>query len=267
METLKQFGKNNGGYFGDTIDIKNILGEIRKIAKEHDWSEEIFFQKNDFDFVGLNRRGVESASVNKNIYISAGMHGDEPASPPAILELLKENKWPKDLNIWICPCLNPIGFTFNTRENEEKIDLNRDYKNPKTPEIQAHIKWLQNLPQFDTTLNLHEDWESPGFYILMPQEQDSIAAKIIERVEKIFPINKNLIIEGFDASNGVVSPKLNFEEREFWPEAFYLVRNKGGMHYTFEAGSDYPLKARVAALIEATKAAIEATFRVQFDKE
>ncbi len=99
------------------------------------------------------------------VYISTGIHGDEPAGPLAALQLLQEDCWPKDAALWMCPCLNPTGFPLNRRENAQGIDLNRDYRHLETAEVQAHTSWLQRQPAFDLTLCLHEDWESRGFYI------------------------------------------------------------------------------------------------------
>ena len=62
----------------------------------------------------------------------AGIHGDEPAGPLAALRLLQENNWPPNAEIFLLPCLNPVGFTLNKRENADGIDLNRDYRNPQS---------------------------------------------------------------------------------------------------------------------------------------
>jgi protein MpaA len=254
MERLNQ---NINGYRGEIIEIQKVLNDIEKAAEKNHWQIENFYQNGDFKFLALKRSGKKEG---KNVYLSAGIHGDEPAGPLAARRLLSENQWDPNLNLWFCPTLNPLGFTLNTRENERGVDLNRDYKNPKTPEVIAHIKWLNKQPQFDLSLDLHEDWESSGFYILEPQDQESVGRLIIKEVSKNFPINTNSTIEGFPANNGVVSPKLNFEDRPEWPEAFYLVKNKSrddGHHYTFEAASDYSLEARVEALKTAVRTAID----------
>ena len=68
----------------------------------------------------------------KRIYISTGIHGDEPAGPLAALELIQCDAWPADAAVWLCPCLNPAGFALNRREHPEGIDLNRDYRLPQS---------------------------------------------------------------------------------------------------------------------------------------
>ena len=46
------------------------------------------------------------------------------------------------------------------------------------------------------------------------------------------------------------------QERPLWPEALYLISHKSRQGYTLEAPSDFPLPARVAALVAAVNAAL-----------
>jgi hypothetical protein len=193
----------------------------------------------------------------RRLYISAGIHGDEPASPLAALALLRQNEWPDHLSIHFCPCLNPDGFDLNTRENPSGIDLNRQYRTPRAGETIAHIHWLKRQPRFDLALCLHEDWESSGFYVyeLNPDNQPSIAPTIIEAAERVCPVERSDIIEGWPANGGIIRPGANPEARPDWPEAFYLVMNKTRMSYTLESPSDYPPPVRTGVLVEAARAA------------
>src|SRR5204862_2637245 len=114
------------------------------------------------------RRFVDKArnpERESRIYMSTGIHGDEPAGPLALRQLLQQNQWPAEACLWLCPCLNPTGFPLNRRENAEGEDLNRDYRHLVTDEIRAHVAWLKRQPKFDVTPCLHEDWESTGFYL------------------------------------------------------------------------------------------------------
>ena len=101
----------------------------------------------------------------RTIYISSGIHGDEPAGPVALRRLIDEDRWPGDTELILCPCLNPTGLQAKTRENRHGIDLNRDYRDPKSEEVRAHMAWLNQLPRFDLSLVLHEDWEADGYYL------------------------------------------------------------------------------------------------------
>jgi hypothetical protein len=257
---MERLGKNHGGYHGETIDIRAVLHEVETAAQKHGWTSEIFHKSGEFKWLALYRepssRIPHSAS---RIYISTGIHGDEPAGPLAALRLLQENNWPPDAEIFFLPCLNPVGFTLNKRENGDGVDLNRDYRHPKSAEVLAHIAWLERQPKFDLYLCLHEDWESHGFYVYEqnPDNRPALAEKMVEAVGKVCPIDLSETIEGRPAKNGVIRPNIQPHERPDWPEAFYLIVNKSRQGCTLEAPSDFPLPVRVDALVAGANAALE----------
>ena len=254
---MDRLGKNLGKYLGETIDIRAVLENAQAAAKQHGWSSEVFYEHDGFKLFGLHREGRNRANP-KRMYLSTGIHGDEPAGPLAAVKLLQEDRWPKNLELWLCPCLNPVGFTLNTRANVRGLDLNRGYLNPVAEEIIAHIAWLERQLKFDLTMMLHEDWESHGFYLYEqnPERRPSFAEKIIEAVEKVCPIDRSEVIEGRPASGGIVRPNIDPRSRPDWPEAFYLITNKTRQSYTIEAPSDFPMPVRVNALVAAVNTVV-----------
>jgi murein peptide amidase A len=257
---VQKLGKNHGGYHGEKIDIRAVLRAIESAAKPRGWTSEIFHAAENFNWLAWHREPmIRSPKPEASIYISAGIHGDEPAGPLAVLKLLQENNWPENAEIFLLPCLNPVGFTRNTRENAAGFDLNRDYRHPKSAEVRAHIAWLERQPDFDFYLCLHEDWEAHGFYLYEqnPDAKPSLAEKIMAAVQKVCPIDLNEIIEGRSASGGIIRPQINPRDRPDWPEALYLISRKSRQGYTLEAPSDFPLATRVNALAAAVNAAIQ----------
>ena len=257
---VQKLGKNYGGYHGETIDLRAVLREVEIASQAHGWASEIFHEVGEFKWFALNRKPeIRSQNPESRIYISAGIHGDEPAGLLAALKLLQENNWSENTEIFLLPCLNPIGFMSNKRENADGIDLNRDYRHPKSAEARAHIAWLKRQPKFDLYLCLHEDWEAHGFYLYEqnPDAKPSLAERMISAVQKVCPIDLNEIIEGRAAHGGIVRPKIQPHERLDWPEAFYLITQKSRQGYTLEAPSDFPLATRVNALVAAVRAALD----------
>jgi murein peptide amidase A len=253
---VERLGKNHGGYHGETIDIRAVLRDVHAAAQISGWTSETFYQTADYKYPALRRTGLGSA---RRVYLSTGIHGDEPAGPMAMLRLLEENNWPLNLDLWLCPCLNPMGFRLNRRESAEGIDLNRDYRDPKSAEVRAHIAWLERQPEFDLYLCLHEDWESQGFYIYEqnPDARPSLAERIVSAVSEVCPIDLSETIEGRAAQDGIVRPNIQPQERPDWPEAFYLIMNKARQGYTLEAPSDFPLGTRVGALVAGVDAVMK----------
>jgi murein peptide amidase A len=252
---VRRLGKNIGGYFGETIEVGAVIEEQRHYAAASGWQIDALPARPGVDLLVLQRHVPHPSH---RIYISTGIHGDEPAGPLAVRELLKENLWPANADVWLCPCLNPTGFPLSTRAGATGFDLNRDYRHLRTEEIRAHVAWLERQPPFDLCLCLHEDWEAHGFYVyeVNPDNCPSLAEKMVDAVRPICPIDHNTLIDGRDAKDGVIRPNLDPALRPEWPEAFYLITHKTRLGYTLEAPSDFPLATRVTALFTATKAAL-----------
>jgi len=257
---VQRLGKNIGGYNGEIIDIRAVLREVKAAAQLHGWSAELFYKTGDLELLALHRNPLSPSVTGPapRIYISTGIHGDEPAGPTAALRLLRENKWPAAAELWLLPCLNPDGFVLNSRGNADRIDLNRDYRHMESNEVAAHVLWLERQTKFDLTLCLHEDWESHGFYVyeLNPDGHAPLGAKMVEAVAKVCPIDLSEVIEGREATGGVIRPSLDPASRPQWPEAFWLLQNKTRRSCTLEAPSDFPLPVRVDALVAGVNSAL-----------
>jgi murein peptide amidase A len=248
---MQRLGKNQGRYQGEGIDIDAVQREAHELALASGWKSEIFL-----DRPGITLRGYHRLfpGAHRNLYISSGIHGDEPSGPLAVLELLRENVWPA-ANLWLVPCLNPTGFRRNTRENDQGLDLNRDYRHRTSTEISAHIDWLSRQPDFDLGLLLHEDWESNGFYVyeLNPGKRPSLAEPVIEAVRLLCPIESADLVDNFTCQGGIIRPIVKPEERERWAEAIYLIAHKSWQSYTLETPSDFSLPLRVKAHVVAVR--------------
>jgi murein peptide amidase A len=254
---VQRLGNNHDGYHGETIDIGTVLRDVEIAARQNNWTAEIFHDQRQFNWSVLHRSSRTPHPASR-IYISTGIHGDEPAGPLAALRLLRENCWPDAAEIILLPCLNPTGFPLNRRENEQGIDLNRDYLHLQSAEIRAHVTWLERQPPFDLCLCLHEDWESHGFYVyeLNPDHRPSLAEVVVAGVEKVCPIDHAEVIEGREAKGGIIRPNIDPRSRPQWPEAFWLLTHKTRLSYTLEAPSDFPLQVRIDALVSGVKAAL-----------
>ena len=223
---------------------------------------ETFGDAGGFPLLALTKR---TTGLLPRIYLSAGIHGDEPAAPLAMLSLLEGGEFDQRAVWFLCPMLNPVGLSLGTRGNADGIDLNRDYRHLESGEVAAHVGWLRRQPNFDLAICLHEDWETGGFYLyeLNPENQPSLAAPMIDAVSKTCPIETSPVIDGRDAVGGIIRPASNPYEREQWPEALYLQANHTRLSYTLETPSSRLLEVRVAALRAAVLRALARTVRTR----
>lgn len=264
---MQRLGLNFHSYQGERIDIDRVLRQIADHARLSGWQRISVDARPgvrlDFFHRPASSPG-DTARPSRPVYISAGIHGDEPAGPLAMLTLLRENQWPGNFDLWICPCLNPTGFRHSTRESDQGIDLNRDYRHRSSPEVRSHLDWIETVPSFELALCLHEDWESNGFYCyeLNPDGKPSCAEAILEAVSPICPIERATVVDGRESDgSGIMRPSIDPSVREQWPEAFYLLMHKTRLSYTVEAPSDFHLPTRVAALVESVKASLRCRAR------
>ncbi|HEY1792248.1 MAG TPA: M14 family metallocarboxypeptidase [Opitutaceae bacterium] len=205
--------------------------------------------------IALTRR---AKGPRPRIYLSAGIHGDEPAPPLALAELIDSGEFDGRATWFLCPLLNPAAFVLGTRESPQGLDLNRDYRHLESPEIRAHTAWLGRQPNFDLAICVHEDWESVGFYLyeLNPDGLPSCAPAMLEAAGRACPIDLSPVIEGREAAAGVIRPPFNPAEREKWPESVFLQVHHSRLSYTIETPSHLAIGTRVSALAAAIRAAI-----------
>lgn len=230
-------------------------------ARAAGFRTEPYGEIHDHPLIAYTRR---TPGPRPRVYLSAGIHGDEPAPPWALWRLLEAGFFDDRCTWFVCPLLNPTGFLNRTRENHAKVDLNRDYKGPQSPEISAHVRWLQHQPNFDLILCLHEDWEAQGFYLyeLNPENRPSLAPTMIAAATATCPIETAAIIDGrAAAAPGIIRPVSDPLLRETWPEAIYLRHHHGPLDYTLETPSALPLEQRIMTQCAVVKAALNALCR------
>lgn len=256
---VQRLGINQQGYLGENLDVHAFLAAFLHQASRSGWSLDSLPAATDRPLSVAFRPAPRSQPTPRRIYLSAGIHGDEPAAPLALLDLIRADLLPRDANVWVCPCLNPSGLQAGTRNSTDDIDLNRDYNHVRSPEVAAHIRWLRSVPPFDLALLLHEDWESAGFYLyeLNTGREPSLAETIINAVRPVCPIETAEIIDGRPTqAPGIILPPSDPTARTDWPEAFWLLQNGTPHSITLEAPSDFPLATRIAALTTAILAAL-----------
>ena len=88
LPRVKRLGLNHGGYFGERIDLDATLSGCASAARRQGWEVDVF-PAGRLDLLAFHRKA--KAPGAKQIYLSAGMHGDEPAGPCAALRLLEED--------------------------------------------------------------------------------------------------------------------------------------------------------------------------------
>jgi murein peptide amidase A len=238
------------------FDYQAYSQKVAAILRNAGASCEIYAEIN-----GNELRGYDLLKKNLPVvYISTGMHGDEPGGPAALLHLLENGLLDRQLSFHICPMLNPTGFEHGTRENGIGCDMNRDYLQLKNAEVQGHVKWLEKRSP-ELFISLHEDWESEGFYFYeinttgdVPERYEFMAARISE----VMPLEAGDIIDDHEVRcKGWIYHEAEADMIDNWPEAIYMAKHGCSLSFTLESPSSQALQQRVAAQCAAVNSLLD----------
>jgi len=203
------------------MDVRQLIDELDVELRKCGAVAEVLCEVGGFPVMGYKLERPEVRSV----YLSSGIHGDEPAGPLALLKLVKEGLLDRDYSWYICPVLNPVGLVAGTRGNADGLDLNRDYLKCDSEEIVSHVQWLNGV-NVDLAISLHEDWESTGFYFYeinqlndRPERYESLVGVVSEYL----PMEPENEIDGHEVrESGWIYHVCDADEPTHWPEAIYL---------------------------------------------
>ena len=174
------------------------------------------------------------------IYVSAGIHGDEPAGVECAIRLIEllvdeqhSNLSPfpfNEYNWLISPCDNPYGYEHDIRENAAGLDLNRmfEHPNPYTETAFISESLLRTREHAKTkiqlSLDLHEDRDSNGFYLWERRASTTlpIGNEVVLQVGQVCPINLKSMIEDHRNDNGVIT-LLDSVTTKGWTRGRYLA--------------------------------------------
>ncbi len=165
------------------------------------WSEEL----PRYVFVGP-KGGAEPLRIG----IFAGLHGDEPAAPFALLRflrLLEENPEPaRGYCLFLYPVCNPTGFADHTRHNRNGKDLNREFwRHSAQPEVRLLESELWSHA-FHGLISLHTDDTSDGLYgyahgALLTEH---LLRPALSAAAHFLPCNQSDVIDGFRARDSII---------------------------------------------------------------
>ncbi len=128
--------------------FSSTYSEARKkfcdIAQSHDWEVESHVNPiclgPEGEDLAMDTVWIGSKDAKNVKIITSGVHGTEGYAGSAIqlnlMELGSFDNLPDDTAVLLVHAINPYGFAYNSRTNENNVDLNRN-----------HIDWSKDLPE------------------------------------------------------------------------------------------------------------------------
>ena len=230
-------------------DYRHLVRRWRAIARGAGLKLEEFARQDEYPVYCLRTPGDPSKG---SLYVSAGIHGDEPAAPEALAcwaetHLAAYVRTAGAKPLFLLPCLNPWGLVNNQRADHKGRDLNRIFDRQVSPvrELRRRLAgW-----RFDLVLHLHEDYDAQGIY--MYEVHVGRARWDVDLLRacatKDLPIESRRRIDGWRFRDGVLSKPIDLKTIPMVPEAVYLLQRHADHACTFETPSEFGLSRRVRA--------------------
>jgi len=198
--------------------------------------------------------------VAPTVLLTAGMHGEEPAGVEAVLQWLESDGWDRwPVNWMILPCINPYGWERNQRRNEQRRDINRQFRGVTDCREANLVKKLVRGQQFLISLEFHEDSDGDGYYLYELRRQPPyVGDAVVQAVSQVIPLHQGRFYDGNEATSaGLIRrdpSQAPLAKRRRWPMAFYLF-----CHHTSHClGSETPVRRPLSERVQAHLKTLEA---------
>lgn len=190
-----------------------LIARLEAVARSSDFlvSSPITHRESGLRIERFIFEGPHGGGDPIRIAFFAGIHGDEQAGSHATVELarrlVRNPSLAEGYQLYIYPICNPRGYDARSRCSSSGKDLNREFwKNSTEPEVVLLESEIQHLA-FHGLVSFHADDTSPGVYGFV--RGAVLARSLLEpaliSAESILPRNRDAIIDGFPAENGIIS--------------------------------------------------------------
>lgn len=216
---------------------------------------------------------VTAGKGKHNVLISGSIHGNEISGAYSVVDFLEKHacKYLDDFTFYAYPCINPFGLEWDKRGNPANKNINREFKEgTNCLEALAVMDSLKHGPErYRFTMDFHECMPSPDKECNISHEfflwescrnkKLRLGRKIIEAVEKKFPVCRWDKILGDIADNGVISYPEAMNPNSEFSATFenYLWANYTAQAFTIEVPQMWNIENRIDAHITALCTALD----------
>jgi murein peptide amidase A len=239
-------------------DSRFLSGRWQSLGRKARLTRLVYSIAEEFELVCFKSPALKSSG---GIYLSAGIHGDEPASTEGLYQWAELHRTIlREIPIMLFPCLNPWGLLHNRRTDSENRDLNRCYHLDGLPRIKAQKELMRDY-KIRLAMCLHEDYDAQGVYLYEIRKKfTTFGQELLAAAGYHVPIDARRTIEGRRADQGWIARKIDLKKFPNVAESIYLACHHSERTITAETPSEYDLGPRIQAQIAMIQRAIELSF-------
>ncbi len=241
-------------------DYAHLIARWKRVCRAARLTIAKYGEADGFELFYVRSPGLGDGQAADGVYLSAGIHGDEPAGTEGLLLWAELHRSVlRDMPLWMFPCLNPWGLVHNQRADGGGRDLNRCYHLDEPAQIREHRALLVGH-RFRLALCLHEDYDAQGAYLYeVKGRRTALGSELLASAGYHVPVDVRKTIEGRRAFHGVIMRRANLKLFPLMSEAIFLALSHSERTVTVETPSEYDITARVQAQIAVIQRGIEMT--------
>lgn len=233
-----------------------LISRWRAVAREAGLRGVTFATVQGEPLIFLQSRAAQAGEPV--IYLSTGVHGDEPGSAWGLLHWAENHvETLRSHSFLIFPCLNPIGLRLNTRVDHRGLDINRRF-HMDDDEICGPWRKAMHGRRFKVGVCLHEDYDAQGSYVYeLSGGRQPLSLDLLAGCTRWIPMDLRRKIDGRAAVQGIIRRRTVPPDLPGMPEAIELHHLGCPITLTFETPSEFSLDDRVrtqAAFVSAVVA-------------
>jgi len=224
-------------------DVRALSAGWNTVARAAGLRRHLLARTDGFEVVWYESRGSGPAC-----YLSAGVHGDEPAAAWGLLAWAQAHTdWLRERAAVIIPCLNPHGLSLNTRADGRGLDLNRRF-HLEDDAVCGPWRRVAGSRVWRLALCLHEDYDGQGAYVYeLGGHRGRMASAPLAAAARHVGIDPRRRIDHSQARDGIIRRRRMPTHLPGLPEAVVLHQLGCPLTLTFESPSEFGLDPRVQA--------------------
>ncbi len=199
--------------------------------------------------------GIRTADVGTppGGYLSAGIHGDEPAGVCALVRWVEKNARLLKRRSWtLMPCLNPWGLVANARCDAHGRDLNRSFHATGIPMVNGWKRFVGERRFLAPTVAMHEDYDGDGIYAYYVGDNVTAARRGIAAASRIIRVSRQPRVDArWRQERGIVRLPVRGRQLRKRPprgvEGRHILAHHADAVTTLETPSEVAINLRVRA--------------------
>lgn len=169
------------------LNVKLVESTVQRLAKVKDIQSQVVGHVDGYPIHMLRLMSRQSNPNVRRVFISSGVHGNEPIGVTSVLELvanLYDSPLRDQYEFTFVPMMNPGGLNDNMRTMRDGQDLNRQFDAHNVPQKLENLGNFLRAHQFVLSLDVHGAKLRSGFFVIKAGEDQGLVSESLQVLDR-----------------------------------------------------------------------------------